>query len=152
MEPISAIVTVLAMVGGAMLNTVMSEATKTAYSELKDYIFEKYQGTAIASLEQDPSSQARQLLVQEVLDEHGLNQDSKAADLAAVLMASAIEHDRKAMEIIGVDIERAKAVNIRLKDIVSRGTAVRLTDTEAIGDIEVTGATAGFQPETHRKN
>jgi hypothetical protein len=152
MEPVSGIVTVLALVGGAMLKTVVSEPTKDAYARLKRYIAEKYNGPAIESLEENPFSQARQLVVQEVLDETGLSHDPTASELAAALMELVIERDRQALEVVGVDIGKAKAVNIRLKDIVSTGSGVRIKDTEASGDIEITGVTAGIERETHRKN
>ena len=152
MEPVSAIVTVLALVGGAMIKTAVSEPTKDAYAQLKRYISEKYKGTAIESLEEDPSSKARQLVVQEVLDQNGLSQDPRAAELAASLMTVAIERDREALEVVGVDIGKTKAVNLRLREIVSSGIGVRIKDVEASGDIEITGVSAGVHPEAHRKN
>jgi len=152
MDPVSGIVTVLAIIGGAVLKTAVSEPTKDAYERLKRYIAEKYNGPAVANLEEDPSSHARQLVVQEVLDQKGLSQDPRVAELAAAVMASAIERDRRALEVVGVDIDKATAVNIRLKDIASTGSGVKISDTQASGDIEITGVTAGLDAEASRKN
>jgi hypothetical protein len=152
MEPVSGIVTALAFVGSAMLNAAVSEPTKDAYKRLKRYIAEKYNGPALESLEEKPSSQARQLAVQEVLDDVGLSHDPTAAELAAAVIQSAMERDQRALEVVGIDISKAKAVNIRLKDIASTGSGVRIKDTEASGDIEITGVSAGVERETRRKN
>ena len=152
MEPASSRVEVFALVGGDVLKTVVSETTKEAYARLKRYIAEKYNGPAIESLEEDPSSQARQLVVQKVFEETGLSHDPTAAQMAAAVLDSAIERDRQALEVVGVDIAKVKAVNIRLKNIASIGSGVRIVDAEASGDIEASGVKAGIGREPHRKN
>lgn len=143
MEPVSTMVTVLAIAAGAMLETVVSEPTKDAYAALKRYIATKYKGPAIKSLEEHPSSTARQLVVQEVLEETGLVEDPQAAELAAAVLKSALERDQKALAAIGVDIAKVKAVNITLRDIASSGSGVRVHDVEATGNLDISGVRAG---------
>jgi hypothetical protein len=152
MDPVSAIVTALAIGAGAVIKTIASEPTKDAYQALKSYISQHYKGTAIAILEEKPTSTARQLVVQEALEDCHLTSDPKAAQLANALIESALQRDTEALKVIGVDLNDIKAANIRLKDIVSSGSGVVIKGAAATGDLEIEGVRAGTSGGSDPKN
>jgi hypothetical protein len=86
MEPISAVVTALALGAAAALNGVSGEAIKDAHAGLKALIQRKYAQVHLAQLEEKPESKSRRAIVEEELMAAGAGQDEELFGQAKALM------------------------------------------------------------------
>jgi hypothetical protein len=145
MDPISAVVTALALGAAAALRELSSEVVKDAYVGLKVLIQRKYNHVSLAQLEEKPESKNRRGVVEEELAAAGAEHDEELLHQAKVVM-DAVQHTPEAAAAIGVDLEDIKAAALRIADIVAAGgtaTAVKLKHGEFGGNVDISGIRAG---------
>jgi hypothetical protein len=127
MEPISAIVTALALGAVAALKEVSAQAVKDAYAGLKNIIQQKYSRVSVAQLEDAPDSKVQREAVEEALKKAGADHDEELLRKVKEMMDVVQTHAPQAAAAIGVDIEDIKATSLRIADIVAGGTASGIT-------------------------
>jgi uncharacterized protein (DUF2235 family) len=106
MEPISAIVTALAL--GAAAKDVASDAVKDAYAELKALIIHGYPKVNVQQLEQAPERSGRRA-VEEELQAANAERDAELAAVADQLTDLIREQMPGLAAVIGVDLRDVKA-------------------------------------------
>jgi len=145
METIGAAITaVLAGAAAAALKDVASTAVKDAYAALKRLISDRYKrGAVLSALEEDPSSEAQQTAVTEALEKTSASRDPEVVALADQLLSALRNLPPASSEALGLDIERLRAADVCLRDIVASGTAVRIRDTDIAGRFDVSGVRGG---------
>jgi hypothetical protein len=144
MDPISAIVTALALGASAGLKDTASQAVKEAYSGLRDLLKSRFPAVNIEQLEQAPDSKNRRGVLTEELQRGDAQNEADLAAKAQELI-DLIEHEAPhTAPAIGVTLEDVRAANIRLREIVASGGAVVVKGAIATGDIEISNVQAGI--------
>jgi hypothetical protein len=149
MDPVSAIVTALALGATAALNATVGQVVKDAYDALKDRIRSRYVKVSpdLDQLEQTPDSKSRRDVIKEGLAREGIQHDPELPQLAAQAQALVELIQSRAPEAaaaIGVNLEVVNAVNLRLAEIAATGTGVQVKKGEFSGDIDIRNVRAGF--------
>jgi hypothetical protein len=143
MEPISAIVTALALGAAAAAKEIGGLAVKDAYTALKDLIARRYPKVSVDILAQAPESKQRRGVVEEDLQAAHAETDTELATLAKKLVVLIQQQAPAIPEAIGIDLKDVEAVNLRLSDIVASGTGVKVEKGRFSGDIAISGVRAG---------
>lgn len=91
MEPVTLIVTALAAGAAVAAKDVAKDAVTDAYQGLKTLIVDRYEKakTGVDLIEQNPTSEARQLAAKEVLEESGATKDQEVVEAAKAVMEKA---------------------------------------------------------------
>ena len=98
-------------------------------------------------LEKAPHSERRRTGVEADLTEAGAGGDAEVLAAARDLIQAIRQHAPEAAAAIGVDLKEVEAVNLRLADIASSGTGVRVERAKLSGDIDIQGVRAGVPPK-----
>ncbi len=148
MEPISMIVTALALGAAAGLKPTAEQAVKDAYVGLKSLIQRKFAQVDLALLEAKPESEKRQAVVEEELEEAGAAQDQEILQGAQRLLDVVQQKAPEAAVTIGVSLEKIKGASLDLSQIIAQGSGqgrvagVEVKDADIAGDIKISGVTA----------
>jgi hypothetical protein len=145
MEPISAIALSLALGAGAEAGkAVVSEVVKDAYAKLKALVKNRYPNVSVDQLEQSPESKSRRDVVEEDLAKYDAAAEDEELIAAAHKLTKLIESKAPAVAAaIGVDLKDVSAANLRLSDIITSGTGVKIERGTFTGDIDIHGVRAG---------
>lgn len=143
MDPISIVVSAVVAGASAALKDTASVAIKDAYAALRQFIVDRYHGASVELVEQDPTSQTRELVLKEDLQKAGADTDEKLLREAQAVLVAIEQEPPEQVTAFGVDLERVKAANIRAKEIVAVGTGFRARDVETSGDIDLGTVRAG---------
>jgi hypothetical protein len=146
MEPISAIVTALALGAAVAARGVVDLAVKDAYAGLKAFIASHYPRVSVDPLEQVPESKARRGVVEEDLKAANAAADTELATLAKKLTDLVQQRAPAVAAAIGIDLKDVQAASLRLSDIAAAGTGVRVEQGRFSGDIVISGVHAGLPP------
>ena len=146
MEPISAIVTALALGAAAAARDIGGEAVKDAYAAVKALIASRYPKVSVDQLERAPHSESRRSMVAEDLQEAKSGNDTELAALARRLMELVKQQAPESAAVIGIDLKDIEAASMRLADVEATGTGVRVEKARIAGAIEITGVRAGAKP------
>ncbi|MEU2107160.1 hypothetical protein [Nocardia sp. NPDC019255] len=92
------------------------------------------------SVEQQPDSVARRSVLVEDLQRAGAEDDQELLVAAQALLAAVRAHEAAA---VGVDLERVSAAALRIREVQSTGTGVRVVGGTFVGDIEIGSVNAG---------
>lgn len=151
MDPITSIVTALALGAAAGLKPTVTQAIKDGYAGLKALIQRKYAKVGVDQLEANPMSQARRGVVTEDLETTDIAKDEEVLRQAKALLEAIQSHAPETAGAIGVDLEDVKGAALTIADIIATGTGVRATHVEASGDITIQGVRAGARGEAPPK-
>jgi hypothetical protein len=145
MEPISAIVTALALGAVAALKEVSAQAVKDAYAGLKNLIQQKYSRVSITQLEDAPDSKVQREAVQEAFKKAGAEHDEELLRKVKELMDAVQTHAPATAAAIGVDIEDIKAASVRIANIIAeRGASgVKARHLDVSGPVVIEGVYVG---------
>ena len=145
MEPITAITTALALGAAAGLKETAETILKDAYTALKNLIKHKFPKTSpdLEHLEQAPEFQDRQAAVEKALAKEGAADDLQLLQAVKALLDLIQEHAPTTASMIGVDLADIQAGALRISDIVSTGSAVKVQRADIKSDIEIRGIHAG---------
>ncbi|MBV8525422.1 MAG: hypothetical protein JOY71_25415, partial [Acetobacteraceae bacterium] len=143
MDPISLIVTALALGAGAAIKGIAGDASKDAYQGLKALIKTRYGEVDVEALEGAPDSMNRRSVIEENLRAADASKDRDLLAKAQALLEAIRKEAPAAAAVIGVDLMDVEAVSLHLREIVARGTGVKLEKGRFTGDIEISGVQAG---------
>jgi hypothetical protein len=143
MDPITAIVTALALGAASGLKDTAAKVIVDAYSALKAVIQNKYNKVNLSQLEQNPKSKARQEVVAEDLASTAISGDADVLEKAKQLLDLIKTHAPGDAAAIGVDLKDLEAASLRIADVIATGAGVRLEHGKIAGPVEITGVRAG---------
>lgn len=150
MEPISIIVTALALGAAAGLKPLAEQAVKDAYDGLKELVKRKYPSAAptVDYLASRPDRQSVRQDLQEDLAKTAAAQDAELLTQAQALLQAVEAKAPEAAATIGVSLENIKGASLELSKILAQGsgqgstTGVSLKDADIQGDIKISDVTA----------
>jgi hypothetical protein len=153
MEPITAVVTALALGAAAGLKGTTEQIIKDGYTSLKTLIKSKFPQTSssVDQLEHTPDSKARRAVVEEDLTREGAGHNAEILAQAKVLLDLIAQRAPNTAEVVGVNLMDIKGASLRIADVLSSGTGVSVAGADIGGDISIQGVRAGQQGE-HNPN
>lgn len=149
LETVPAIVAEAVAVGAvAGLSDTAKQTVTDAYEKLKALVLGRVGAAGVESVEQQPDSVARRSVLIEDLQRAGTEDDRELLAAAQALLAVVRAHETAAGAAVGVDLERVSAAALRVRDVESTGTGVRVVGGSFVGDIEIGSVKAGkAQPQ-----
>lgn len=144
MDPITSIVTALALGAVAALKPAAEQAVKDAYGSLKLLIKRKYQKVSVDQLEEAPESQARLAVVTEDLGNANVGTDEEVLRKAKELLDAVQTHAPDAGVAFGVDLKRIKAFSLHIERVIASGGGVSVGDAEIKGPIVIRDVESGM--------
>jgi hypothetical protein len=152
MDPVSMIVTALALGAAAGLKATAAAAVHDGYEGLKGLLQRRFAQIDVKPLEQRPESQAKRDSLAEDLTACGADKDVELLRSAQALLQLIQDQKPEVAPAIGIDLERVRAATaIRIEDIVAAGTGVKGEDWQTEGSLEIKGVRAGI-PEGQDPN
>jgi hypothetical protein len=153
MDPITAIVTALALGASEGLKPAATQAIKDLYSGLKSIIQHKYAAAnnSLEALEKMPESSNKRGSLQEDLATTNALQDEQLLQQAQALLTAIKDQVPQAAQAIGIKLEDIEAANVRLRDITARGqqaAGVSIKGAKVVGDIDISGVNVTASNET----
>ena len=145
MEPVTAITTALALGAAAGLKETAEQIFKDGYAALKSLVKRKFPqaSPSLDQLEQAPDSKARWAVVEEDLAKGGAAHDVEVLQQAKALLELIEQRAPATASVIGVDLQEIKGGALRISDILSSGTGVRVKKADIGGEIDIKGVRAG---------
>jgi hypothetical protein len=150
MDPISLIVTALAVGAAAGVRATAPAVVKDAYAGLKRVIQDKYAAIQpnVEQLEQSPESKGRRAVVEEELAKTGAASDKELLQKAQALLELVERHDPDVARTVGLDLSDFKSTELTVEGLkvqsgTRSGTGVKASGATIEGpssfkDIEVT--------------
>jgi hypothetical protein len=142
MEPITAIVTALALGAAAGLKPAAEQAIKDSYAALKALITRKYAQVPLDQLEAHPSSKSRRGVVEEDLAAAKADQDPEVLQHAQALL-EAMQRQEPQAAAIGVDLQDIEGAALAIRRVTATGTGVQVEHATMTGDITIEDVRAG---------
>jgi hypothetical protein len=144
MDPVTLVVTAVALGASAGLTETATTAIKDAYTALKGLLTRR--NVDVSGVERRPESTAQRTALEETLtDIPDLLDDELVA--AAQQVTDAVATDRPVTgSAIGVDLQRVTAEFLRVRAVRSDGTGVRVRDGEFTGGIDIGDVNTGPTP------
>lgn len=144
MEPVTLLVTALALGAKAALTETASAAVKDTYNGLKALIIRKFGNKpSIESLEQKPESKAKQAAAEEDLVDAGAVTDAEVMAKAQEVVSTVERDDPATGRAMGIDFKGITAEFLKIGNVRSEGTGVHLRDSHFTGGITLGDVTAG---------
>ena len=142
-ETVGMVVSALAMGAAGGFKETASQAVQDAYTGLKELIRHKYKDVSVTPVETRPDSKAKRDSLAEDLASAGAGTDTELLERARALIEAVYAHDPRAAISVGVDLEEVRAQSLRISDIKSDGTGVRVRKSDFSGDVEISSVTSG---------
>ena len=157
MDPVTLIVTALALGAAAGLKDTAAQVITDSYSGIKAHILQKYGDVGLDALEKKPESQAKRDSVAEDLAEVGAGKDEELLLEAQALAHLVEQYAPNTAAQINVKLADIKAIgSFRLSDLSASGSGARVdVDAQRIetgGDFEITGLHSEGAGELDPKN
>ncbi|MFC9894470.1 hypothetical protein ACFVMC_12305 [Nocardia sp. NPDC127579] len=148
-ETVPAIVAEAVAVGAVASSSATAERPVIdAYATLKALVAASAGPSSVNPVEQQPDSAARRAVLAEDLQRAGAENDQNLLAAAQALLAVVRAHQATAGASAGVDLERVSAAALRIRQVESTGTGVRVVDGRFSGALEIGSVTAGkAQPQ-----
>lgn len=144
MDPITLVVTAVALGAAAGLTDTASQAVKDAYAGLKALLTRR--AVDVSGVERKPDSESKQESLREDLSDLDGTPDAvddALLDAARQLIVVVKTHDPAAAEIVGIDLEELEAGSLRVSGLTSEGTGVRGKNWKITGDAVFENIRAG---------
>ncbi len=151
MDPLTSIVTALALGAASGLKSTAEQAVKDVYVDLKELLKRKYTTVNVEVLEQSPDSEPRRAVVKEDLASANAETDAELLHKVKALLDTIQSQAPDTGAAIGVDLKDIKAASLTIKGVIATGTGIKLEKVETSGDITLTGVQAGGQGEASSK-
>ncbi len=144
MDPITAIVTALALGASEGLKSTATQAIRDLYSGLKSIIQKKYTiaSRSLEVLEEAPDSINKRGSLQEDLAKTDVLHDTQLLERAQTLLTAIKDQAPQAAQAIGIKLEDIETANVRLRDISVSGPnaiGVHLKGVKTKDSIDITG-------------
>jgi tetratricopeptide (TPR) repeat protein len=145
MEPITAIVTALALGAAAALKEGSGQAVKDTYAAVKELIQQKYGHISLSQLEEKPECKNRRALVEGELAAAGAERDEVLLRKVKETMDAVQNYAPQIAAAIGIDMEDVKAGSVRVADIVASGSAsgLKVRRLDVSGPVIIEGVHVG---------
>lgn len=138
MDPITIIVGALVVGAKTGLTDVAGQAIKESYAGLKTLIKDRYQRAPVEMLESEPDDKGRQAILQQDLAKVGADKDPEVLEEAKkVLEAVEKQEPGGVKSIVGLEMNKVRAVNLRVGKVMAEGDGVIINESEFSGDIEL---------------
>ena len=147
MDPLSLIVTALALGAAAGLKPAAEQAIKDGYAGVKALIQRQYAGVNVAGLEQKPESNLQQGAVKEQLTDAGADQDAALLDQAKALLDLIKNKAPETAASLGVDLAEIEAAYLNIKKVQAAGTGVKVRQAKFSGGIDIGEVNAGVKAD-----
>src|SRR4249919_3165563 len=142
MDPITLVVTAVALGASAGLKDAATQAVKDAYAGLKALLTRRQ--VDVSGVERKPESDTqRAALIETLTDTADVVDDDLLAAARAVTEAVAADA-AAAAPAIGVDLERIRAEFLRIASVEATGTGIRVQDGDFSGGIDIGQVRAGL--------
>ncbi|MGW1887392.1 hypothetical protein [Streptomyces sp. NPDC001970] len=147
MDPVTVIVSAIALGAVAGVQESAAGAVRDAYQGLKRLISERY-GSAVdvIPVERRPESEAKRASLEEDLTAAGAAEDAELLDAARHLIEQVKNHQSTAAPAVGIDLERIEAAALSIDTIEASGTGVRVRQGKFTGDVTIANVRAGEEP------
>lgn len=142
MDPITLVVTAVALGASAGLKDVAAQAIKDAYAGLKRLLARR--AVDVSGVERKPDSPAQQAALTETLADAGGVDDELVAAARTVTDAVAA-HDPDAARVVGVSLQQVQAEFVKIGSVTSSGDGVRAEGVTLTGGFVVDEVRAGVQ-------
>jgi hypothetical protein len=143
MDPVTMIVSAVAMGAAAGLTDTASAVVTDAYAALKGVITGRYPGVDVAAVENKPESTPKRESLAEDLREAGADHDADLVEAARQVIAAVKADAAGVGPALGIDLEGVEAAALRIRSVTSDGTGVRVRDGTFTGDIDIGDVRAG---------
>lgn len=144
MEPVTLLVTALAVGAKAALQDTATQAVKDSYAGLKTLLVRKFgRKSSLESLEEKPESKAKQAAAEEDLAEVKAAADDEIVARAQEVL-TVVERDAPAAaKALGIDLVNVRAAFLKVGNIRSEGTGASVRDSQFDQGITIGDITAG---------
>jgi hypothetical protein len=142
-DPITVIVSALALGAASGVKATASSAVQDAYRAVKELIARHYKSVDVRPVEQRPDSAAKRDSLAEDLADAGAGTNAELLAAARLLVSQVTAHDAAVGAAVGIDLERVAAAALRIGNVDAEGTGVRVRDGKFTGDIEIGDVRAG---------
>lgn len=135
MDPITLVVTAVALGASAGLTDTAAQMVKDAYAGLKALLSRRE--VDVSAVERRPDSANKQGSLREDLDGLAGTEDAlddEVLDAARKVVAAVKAHDPAAGAAIGIDLGEFQAASLRVSGLTSEGTGVRGKNWNITGD------------------
>jgi hypothetical protein len=151
MEPITAIVTALALGAAAGLKGTTEQLIKDSYTKLKTLIKSTLPqaSASVDLLEHAPASEAQRAVVEADLTREGARHSAELLEQAKALLDVIVQRAPQTAEVIGVSLTDITGASLRIADVLSSGSGVHVKGVDIGGDITIQGVRAGQQGGPH---
>jgi hypothetical protein len=148
MDPVTLLVSTLALGATAALKETAGNAVRDAYKGLKDLIVHKFGSQpAVDALERTPASKNKRESAAEDLAAAAKDEEVlRAADELAKIVQ---RDDPKVGEVIGVSIDTVVAKFLEIDTVRSSGSAVSVKDSEFVEGVTIKNVVAGAEDSSH---
>jgi hypothetical protein len=142
MEPITGIVTALALGANAGVKSIAERAINDGYAGLKTLIQRKYAKVNIEQFETNPSSKSRRE-VEEELAAAAADKDPEVLQKAQALLEAIQRLAPQTAAAIGVDLKDVEGASVAIRRITATGTGVKVEKGKFSNDITIEDIQAG---------
>ena len=143
MDPLSSLLAALVAGAAGALQTTVADVVKDSYGALKNILAQRHKCVDLAAVERDPRGVESRWTLEQQLRESGASSDQELVSAAKALLAQVERSEPDLAGVIGVDLAGIRAGRVRIADIISAGTGVRVKDAATGGDFEISGVRAG---------
>jgi hypothetical protein len=143
MDPLSSIFAAVLAGSAAALQSTMSDLVKDVYAGIKRIISDRYKGVDLKRIERDPTAAENRSALERQLRESGASANADLLAQAKALLDEVARSRPDLGAVIGVDLAGIRAGTVRIDDIVSAGSGVRVKDAVAGGDFVISNVRAG---------
>lgn len=145
MDPITLVVTAIALGASAGLNETAASAVKDGYATLKAVLGRRQ--VDVTNVEQAPESLSERVALRETLAERSNVVDEEVLAAARHLTEAVAEHDAAVGRIVGVDLADIQAEFLRVGSVASSGDGIRVRTARLSGGLSIDRVEAGFEEE-----
>lgn len=144
MDPVTLVVTAVALGASAGMTETASNVIKDAYTGLKRLL--THRQVDPSGVERRPTSKAQQDALRETLADTPGVVDQELLAAAEQVTNAVAAHEPRAAEVVGVDLRDVQAEFIRVRSISSTGTGFRGEGLTVQGGVDLGDVSAGRRP------
>lgn len=152
MEPVTIIITALALGAATGVKSIAEQAVKDGYEGLKTLIKTKYPNVSIDRLERKPDSETQRKAVEEDLADSGGDKDLEILQKAKILIEAIESLPKEEVPAIGVNLEKIKGASLTIEDVIATGYGVNVKEGEFQGNVSIKKIRAGQQGDINPKS
>jgi hypothetical protein len=142
-DPITLVVTAVALGASAGLKDTATQAVKDAYTGLKGVLARRQ--VDVSGMERRPGSDVQRAALIEALTDTPDGVDDEVITAARAVTEVVAAYEPAAAAAVGVDLERVRAGFLRIASVEGSGARVRVRDGDFEGGIDIGHVRAGTE-------